>query len=295
MRTKLVTAFYTDIIGFPFFGHDAFARHERYLHSLRTLNNMNNEIICYCNESQYDLLKKYCDEFNLSNITIKISNLKDYPKSQKMIEIKKSNEQFNFYHEVDWNKLYLLSKEYDESYDYIYWIDCGLSHRGLFLLKYNPYADKITGLSKDWENYSFIGIFSPELFPKINNWVGDKLINLANTMFAHSSSELNRVYNNNHNYIHMSVGGILGGHISKLKWFINVFDKVSDICLESNYILNHEAIITKINFENSDMFRTYSFNTWYHDDFWLTTPVFDRESIKGIKHFVHFFEHVLGI
>jgi len=295
MRTKLVTAFYTDIIGFPFFGHDAFARHERYLHSLRTLNNMNNEIICYCNESQYDLLKKYCDEFNLSNITIKISNLKDYPKSQKMIEIKKSNEQFNFYHEVDWNKLYLLSKEYDESYDYIYWIDCGLSHRGLFLLKYNPYADKITGLSKDWENYSFTGIFSPELFPKINNWVGDKLINLANTMFAHSSSELNRVYNNNHNYIHMSVGGILGGHISKLKWFINEFDKVSDICLESNYILNHEAIITKINFENSDMFRTYSFNTWYHDDFWLTTPVFDRESIKGIKHFVHFFEHELGI
>ena len=32
MKTKLVTAFYTDIIGFPFFGHDAFARHERYLH-----------------------------------------------------------------------------------------------------------------------------------------------------------------------------------------------------------------------------------------------------------------------
>ena len=87
----------------------------------------------------------------------------------------------------------------------------------------------------------------PDALKTLNNWVGDKLINLANTMFAHSSSELNRVYDNNHNYIHMSVGGILGGHISKLKWFINEFDKVSDICLESNYILNHEAIITKIN------------------------------------------------
>ena len=61
------------------------------------------------------------------------------------MEIKKSKPEFNFYHEVDWNKLYLLSKEYDEQYDYIYWIDCGLSHRGLFLLKYNPHADKITG------------------------------------------------------------------------------------------------------------------------------------------------------
>jgi hypothetical protein len=238
---------------------------------------------------------KYCEEYNLTNITIKVSNLKDYPKSDKMIEIKKSNESFNFYHEVDWNKLFLLSKEYDESYDYIYWIDCGLSHRGLFLLKYNPYADKITGLSRDWENYSFTNLFCPELFPKINNWIGDRLLNIGNTMFSHSVSELNRVFNNNHNYSVMSVGGILGGHVKNLKWFIDEFDGLSDICLESNYILNHEAIITKINFENSDKFKTYEFNTWYHDDFWLTTPVFDRESIKELKHFVHFFEQELEI
>jgi len=240
-------------------------------------------------------MTKYCEDYNLTNVTIKISNLKDYPNSQRMIDLKKSNNSFNFYHEVDWNKLFLLSKEYDESYDYIYWIDCGLSHRGLFLLKYNPNADKITGLSRDWENYSFTNLFCPELFPKINNWVGDKLINLANTMFSHNVNELNRVYNNNHDYKHMSVGGILGGHISKLNWFINEFNRIADICLDSNYILNHEAMITKINFENSDMFKTYDFNTWYHDDFWLTTPVFDRDAIKGIKHFVHFFEQELGI
>lgn len=295
MRTKLVTAFYTDIIGFPFFGHDAFARHERYLHSLRTLNNMNTEIICYCNDTQFDMMIKYCEEYNLTNVTIKVSNLKDYPNSQRMIDIKSSNNQFNFYHEVDWNKLYLLSKEYDETYDYIYWIDCGLSHRGLFLLKYNPYPEKITGLSRDWENYSFTNLFSPELFPKINNWVGDKLINLANTMFSHNVNDLRSVYNDTHDYRHMSVGGILGGHTSKLQWFITEFNRVSNICLDNKFILNHEAIITKMEFENSDMYRTYSFDTWYHEDFWLTTPVFDRESIKGIKHFVHFFEQELGI
>jgi hypothetical protein len=295
MKTKLVTAFYTDIIGFPFFGHDAFARHERYLHSLRTLNNMNQEIICYCNDTQLDLLTKYCNEFNLTNVSLKISNLKDYPKTDKMIEIKKTNNKFNFYHEVDWNKLHLLSKEYDQSYDYIYWIDCGLSHRGLFLLKYNPYSDKITGLSKDWENYSFTKIFCPELFPKINDWVGDKLINLANTMFSHNHNELNNVYKNNHKFNHMTVGGIIGGHISKLKWFLNEFDIISDICLNENFILNHEAIFTKIEYENPNMFKTFTFNTWYHDDFWLTTPYFDRDSIKDITHFVHFFERELKI
>ena len=295
MKTKLITAFYTDIIGFPFFGHESFARHERYLHSLRTLNNMNTEIVCYCNDTQYDLMTKYCEEFNLTNVTIKISNLKDYPKTNRMLELKRSNDQFNFYHEVDWNKLYLLSKEYDESYDYIYWIDCGLSHRGLFTLKYNPHSDKITGLSRDWENYSFTNIFCPELFPKINNWVGDKLINLANTMFSHNPNEIRSVYKNNNDYKHMSVGGILGGHISKLNWFIEQFDRISDISLNENFILNHEGMITDLEFENPEMFKTYSFDTWYHDDFWLTTPIFDRESIKNKTHFVHFFEKELGI
>ena len=256
---------------------------------------MNTEIICYCNDTQFDMMVKYCEEYELTNVIIKVSNLKDYPNSQRMIDIKSSNPQFNFYHEVDWNKLYLLSKEYDETYDYIYWVDCGLSHRGLFLLKYNPYPDKITGLSRDWENYSFTNLFSSELFPKINNWVGDKLINLANTMFSHNVNDLRSVYNDTHDYKHMSVGGILGGHISKLQWFITEFNRVSNTCLDNNFILNHEAIMTKMVFENSDMYRTYSFDTWYHEDFWLTTPVFDRESIKGIKHFVHFFEHELGI
>jgi hypothetical protein len=93
----------------------------------------------------------------------------------------------------------------------------------------------------------------------------------------------------------MSVGGILGGHVSKIKWFLDEFNRIADICLNDNYILNHEVMITKIEFENSDMFKTYEFDTWYHDDFWLTTPVFDSESIKGLKHFVHFFERELKI
>jgi hypothetical protein len=143
-------------------------------------------------------------------------------------------------------------------------------------LKYNPHSDKISGLSRDWENYSFTNLFCPELFPKINNWVGDKLINLANTMFSHNPNDLRNVYGDTHDYKHMSVGGILGGHISKLKWFIDEFNKVGKICLDKNVILNHEAIMTKMKFENPDMYKTFVFNTWYHDDFWLTTPVFDR-------------------
>lgn len=132
MKTKFVTSFYTDISDHPFYGHNTVARHHRYLHSLRTLNNMNTEIVCYCNETQYDLLQKYISEYNLNNVLLKISNLIDGKYSEKLIKIKNETQNFKFYHEVDWNKFFLLEKEYDSTYDYMYWIDVGISHHGLF-------------------------------------------------------------------------------------------------------------------------------------------------------------------
>jgi hypothetical protein len=293
-KTKLVTAFYTDIVGFPFFGHESFSRHERYLHSLRTISNTNNEIIIYCNETQKKLLEDYCNEFGLLNVKIKISNLKDYPKSSRMMEIKTKTNLFNFYHEVDWNKLYLLEREYDETYEYIYWIDCGISHPGLFLDRFNPFSEKADGMSKTFENYSYLNLFDDKLIEKINCWVGDNLINICTTMISHdmryASEILELQFNSNHN----SVGGILGGNIKNLKWYFSEFNRLTDKILSKNSILNHEAILTFMESENPEKFKTWEFDTWYHDDYWKKTPVFDTESIKQLRHFVHFFEKVLG-
>jgi len=295
MKTKIVTAFYTGISDYPYYGHSGVARHERYLHSLRTLNNMDVEIICFCNENQYEMLVNYCNDFNLKNVEIKISNLSDNPVAQKMISIKEKTEDFKFYHEVDWNKIYLLQKEYDESYDYIYWIDVGLSHRGLFLEKYNPYAEKIDGLSRTYENYSFLGIFNSLFIEKMNNWVGNRLINLSNKQLSHNINFTNSVTETKINYENLSVGGILGGNIKNLKWFIDTFNNEGNKILNKNVIINHEALISYIFEQNQEMFKTFIFETWYHDDFWKTTPIFDNETIKGKTHFVHFFEKELGI
>lgn len=295
MKTKLVTAFYTDIKGHPFYGHDSYSRHERYLHSLRTLNNLNRELVCFCNQSQYDLLVRYCEEFSLENVKIKVSELVDFPHTEKMKQIKESTNDFKFYHEVDWNKFFLLEKEHDLSYEYIYWIDVGISHRGLFLEKYNPYRDKIDGLSKTYENYSFIDLFRSDLFDKINHWIDDKLINLANTQISHRPSQLNQTFSTNIQYKKMSIGGFIGGKVDRLEWLINEFKKISLIVLEQNIILNHEAMMSHVVESNPENFRTYEFDTWYHDDYWKTTPVFDRDSIKNIVHFVHFFEKELKI
>ena len=83
-NTKLVTAFYTEIHGYPFYGHEEKSRHERYLHSMRVLNNMGVEIVCYCNNTQLGLLTDYVNKFNLNNITLKVSNLSDSPFAERI-------------------------------------------------------------------------------------------------------------------------------------------------------------------------------------------------------------------
>lgn len=295
MKTKLVTAFYTDIGDHPFYGHTVLSRHERYLHSLRAIANTKEEIVCYCNENQYEMLKDHCKTFNLDNVEIKISNLKDYPNAPKMRKIKEETNDYLFYHEIDWNKFYLLEKEYSEEYDYIYWIDVGLSHRGLFLLKYNPYREEITGMSKNWADYAFIDLFKQGLFEKINSWTGDKLLNLALTLISHRISDLNAVYKTDYLFSYLSVGGIIGGHVSQLKWLFDEFNKKARICLDENAILNHELIMSMIHKENEERYKTYIFDTWYHDDYYKSTPFFDNSTIQGCKHFVHFFEKELNI
>jgi hypothetical protein len=250
---------------------------------------METEIICYCNDTELEKLKKHVESFNLTNVTLKVSNLKDFPLSERMEQIKTDTDGFKFYHEVDWNKIFLLQKEYDETYDYIYWIDVGLSHHGLFPNKYNPNSELATGMSYDFNTYSFTNLFNNKLVIGLNNFVGDKLVNLSNELKFHSTSELNRILQGGYDYRGLSVGGILGGHISKIKYFIERFFELGKKSLDQNFILNHEAIMSFMYEESKENFETFLFQTWYHAD----TPNLDEHTKNKMIHFSHFFDKIL--
>jgi len=288
-KTKIITAFYTDIKGYPYFGHIELSREERYLHSLRVLNGLGVEIICYCNETQYTLLNGHIFKFQLNNVNLKISNLKDSYFTEKLILIKEKTDRFNFYHEVDWNKFYLLSKEYEPSYDYIYWIDIGLSHHGLFPKKYNPNSELSTGYSNDYNTYSFTDLFNDKLIEGVNEFVGNKLINLKNTLLFHNIHEINTTFNNNIIFNGLSVGGIIGGHISWLNNYIKTFFELGEYSLNKDIILNHESIMSYIVEMNIDKFETFTFNAWCHED----TPNLSDDLKYEKIHFVHFFDLIL--
>jgi hypothetical protein len=93
----------------------------------------------------------------------------------------------------------------------------------------------------------------------------------------------------------MTVGGIIGGRMSKMEWFLNKFDELAEFCLNKDHILNHEQIMGKMAMEYPENYKSYEFNTWYHDDYWMSTTHFNRDSINGMKHFVHFWEKELEI
>lgn len=289
MKNKIVTGFYTDksCHGFPFFGHPDKAREDRYFHSLRVLNNMNTEIVCYCNEQQFNQISDYINSFKLDNVNLKVSNLADSKYSTRLKFLKEKTDKFNSYHEIDWNKIFLLEKELDWTYDYIFWIDVGLSHHGLFPKRFNPNGDKITGMSYDYNTYSFTNIFNEGLINGLTSFLQESLISINNDRPFHSTQKTNEILNDDIGYNGVTVGGILGGHISKLHWFTSKFDDLAEISLSKDYILNHEAIIGYIKEKYPSNFKNYNFQTWYHEDF----PGLG-DSIKNITHFAHFFDFI---
>lgn len=296
MKTKLVTFLYFGIGDFPFYGHKVVARWDRYKNSLVQLSKMGLPIVCYCGSNIYPDLKNYMEENNVTNVELKVKELEDIRHSQAMVKIKEKNpDKFKFYLEVGWAKIALMEEEMEEDLDYLYWIDVGLSHLGLFPRKYNSRGHEMTGLSNNVARYTFDHIFNENTFSNINNWVGDKLIDIRNTLFFHNHRVLNEVLDRTHGYDSLSIGGIIGGHVSKLPDFYKRFEDYAQTCLNKEFLLNHEAMMSTMVYDKPENYKTFKFNTWYHEDTYLTDPSVTQEFVADKTSFYEFFKEIKQI
>ena len=184
--TKLVTALFSNHEGFPIFGQNR-TRSERYLHSLASIARTGEKIVCYLEEeyleeyrdfwNTYGREKGYYDIDDFTNIEFVFITLDQFKHSQRMFDLKQkysTDDDYKMFHEIDWMKLQLLEQEIDDQHDYFYWIDCGLSHAGLFPCSASEKPDQ-EGLadfrhySCNWPMYDFGRIFNPDLFFKV--WI----------------------------------------------------------------------------------------------------------------------------
>lgn len=297
-NTKLVTAFFSFLEGFPYYGQNT-TRVERYLHSLASIARTGEEIVCYLEEkhlefyhdfwNSYGKEKERYDINEFKNITFKYTTLEDFKHSERMLELKTKypdDQSMKMFHEIDWYKLQLLEQELDDKHDYFYWIDCGLSHAGLFPCEASenpsqPGLGDFRHYSSNFSMYDFGRVFNSNLFVKINDFCKEKLLGIHTGLvfweikpFENLLLETNYKTTNESYYegfaSQHSIGGIIGGHKSKINEFLNEFNTLSQLCLDNELIPNHEVIMSAIRWHNPEWFEKYYFDTWYHDDTWMT-------------------------
>lgn len=301
--TKLVTAFFSFLEGFPYFGQNT-TRVERYLHSLASIARTGEEIVCYLEEEHLEFYKDFWNSYgkekgrydidSFTNITFKYVTLNKFKHSKRMHELKskflKGDEDlsdYKMFHEIDWFKLQLLEQELDDNHDYFYWIDCGLSHAGLFPCSASDDPTQ-AGLgdfrhySSNFAMYDFGRIFNPNLFPKVNEFCKDKLLGIHTGLVFWSIIPLQNLListkytpNSTEEYYtgfqeQHSIGGIIGGHKSKINNFLSEFNKIAQLSLDNEIIPNHEIIMSAIRWHNPEWFEPYFFETWYHEDTYMT-------------------------
>lgn len=280
---QIVTAIYFGQPEFPYYTWPWEARLQRYLYSLIQLTKMEIPIVCYVNDFTEPLVKK----LNLKNLTIINKHLKEFEYSDSLKTVKskhKEEEQYlqsnlvKMYHEVDYGKLSILRDHYLDN-EYTYWIDSGLSYWSLWPNKYNP--NTIDGMSHTITNYEFNGVFNKELIPNINKFLGDKLICIGNRRAVNSL-----IYNTFNEVVKFNmIGGIIGGNKKYIHTLLEEFNKLATEMFNKNTIINHEALLSVIATRRPELFKTYLFDTWYHEDS-------NVEEDEDLVRFSNFVEHI---
>ena len=291
MKTKIVTAYWMDVNGYPFQGASS-ARKDRYLGSLIShCKNLGHEIICYTHQKNYQELIDLKDKNNLVNLKIKLLELTDM-KLHK--EINKCRE--NFFNtdldgrgpEIMWGKFDILEKEIEDT-NQIYWLDVGLQHPGIFPWMYCvPYHDKSfhdlsDGRLPYWNHiqqtqYNFGLIFNDKLINKLFEITKDKMfvITTNNPQTSYNDWFLKGIVNHNINTGPFLIAGMFGGNSDVVQNFINNFWYYAKKAIENDFLVTEESIM-KVVYDSMEknLFLPFDFSTHqsgtnidYHFEIW---------------------------
>ena len=141
MKTKIVTAIYSDLYGTKFGGR--IGRRDHYRWSLLSLLKMTDaDFVCYTSENEYESLIEFFyneNKVDKEKLKFKIFNLENNNVKEVILKWKdfKSTKTSDRCIEIQYMKFYWSLNEID-GYDNVFWVDSGLSHCGLIPNKYLP-------------------------------------------------------------------------------------------------------------------------------------------------------------
>jgi hypothetical protein len=274
MNTKIVTAYWMGVHGYPFQGASD-SRKTRYLGSLIShCSGIDLPIICYTHYKNLEELNYIKKLYGLNNLKIKLLELYDMKYHMQISKIR--NKHFDNSldgrgTEILWGKFQVLEKELNDC-DQAYWIDVGIQHPGIFPWRYCKQYNKIKdhparGWESEYDSYNFSSLLNTKIFDKLIQ-KNDKSI----TTIACTSPQISYPFYKN-NIIDYNirplypVGGMIGGNSKILQKYIDLFWFYAEKILDNNILCTEEAIMKLVHDKmDTSEFNCLTFDSWYSGD-----------------------------
>lgn len=255
-------------------------RRGRYKGSLlATCRNIGYPVVCYTHKKNLEELEELKKEYSLDNLTIKLLELKDFKYHNELQRVRyESPEQLESNgrgSEILWGKFQCIEQELDD--EEVYWVDAGLTHPGIFtwgksVLWNTSEKQSPSDAHTRYESFDYPDFFNRKTIDNIRKISTDKLFFITSTspQCACSFSEYGVVkYPMSSPYI---IGGIWGGNLELMKFFVKKFWYYCERLLENNLICTEEAVMKVIFDElNKNQKTFFNFDVWAnnidHDDF----------------------------
>ena len=280
MKSKIVTAYWMDANGYPFQGSGV-VRKPRYIGSLIAhCKNIDLPVVCYTHNRNLQELEDVKSKYELNNLEIKLLELNQVKLHSKISEVRDRN--FNTDldgrgPEIMWGKFDVLERELD-GFDTVYWVDCGLQHPGIFPWRYCKQYNIIEdhkNLSNPWwseyDSYNFGSLFNTKIFDNLNKMCVEKISLLTSLSPQISYPFYGKNIIDYHVISPYPVGGLIGGNVTVLKKYINLFWDFAEIVLDNELICTEEGIMKVVydKMESNEIINlTFSaYASGEHDDY----------------------------
>jgi len=257
-KTLFVTCFYNGLDNTKLGGRVGRLWH--YFHALRTIINMGSDVVVYTSESD----RQFLDD------TIRHSK---YPENVKVINYDLYSHPYHEYfqkcmngtttdrcNEIMHGKTMWMKNHISDGYDFMYWIDCGLSHGGLFPRRFRD--------GDSFESYFSCSLFNSKMVENLNK-NEDKIDILYGDQTYHvfeaAPSDLFFTEKPRNENCHI-VGGMFGGGVSVVDKFCDDYSNLMVEMKEKNCFEREEQLLTILYFRNKDMFNPHKFTTWHHEE-----------------------------
>lgn len=264
-----MTAIYSDLNGSELGGREG--RKDHYRFSLLSLLKMNNaDFVCYTSSREVDDLKTFFYDINQIpkerlNFVVKELNECLYSEiinSVKDVEKMKKSDRC---YEIQYSKFSWYNNE-DETYDYYFWFDAGLSHCGIIPNKY------LNG--PGYRIYYESNLFNDQFLNNLINFCGDKFAVIAkeNDRNYWESTVDPKYYTNYDRSLHV-IGGMFGGKKENWRKIVDKFDEYVNMILPEQGRLFFEEHFMSLMFQNhKDWFNPLYFDVWWHEDNFKNRP-----------------------